>query len=119
MPNEKMPSLLSIESLFPNARYSYDLETLIGREVKYNKHGLPITKEKVVYTKEQIEQNKFYIGSNTIFQKSGGWGHPNVEDAVRHAQQMLQMDESKTEVFIVEIVRVVRRKPIEVDVETI
>ena len=125
-----------LKKQFPNAKYSFDLESLIGREVTFTKRGVrmrfdelghpivdrpgySITKEKFVFTKEQIAQNKFYIGSNTIFQKSGGWGHPTVDDAVRHAQQMLQMDDSKGELFIVEIVRVVKRKPIDVDVETV
>jgi hypothetical protein len=116
-----------IKRMFTNAEIltmdsETDLSRLIGREVVYSKRGVPMRfkeEKRSVFTKEQIAQNKFYIGSNSIFSKSGGWGHPTIEECTRHAQQMLQMNESLQEVFVVEIVQVVRRKPLEVDVEKV
>jgi hypothetical protein len=94
---------------------SMDLNDLIGQEVivEINKEALiamPITKE-------QLAENKFYVGSPTVFINK--WGHPTLDEAIKHAQDMFQKNKNLTEVSIVEIVRVVKRKPIEVDIETV
>lgn len=90
---------------------SYDYET---------RYGNPYKKEKKVITNEQLKDNKFYIGSNSIFTRgSGGWGHKTLDEAVAHAQQMLTDKKEADTVFIVEIVKVVRRKPIDVNIEDV
>lgn len=66
--------------------------------------------------KADIDNNKYYIGSNSVFNRgTSGWGHRTLEGAITHAQSMIQL-ENKDEVFIVKIVKVVKRKaaPIEV-----
>lgn len=74
-------------------------------------------KESKVFNREQLEANKFYVGSNSIFTRK--WGHATEAEAVEHAQRMLSEDQSKSEVFIVEIIKVVRRKPVDVDIEEV
>lgn len=78
-----------------------------------------VIKEKKVFTKEQLEKNKFYIGSNSIFTRGNGWGHSNIEAAIEHAQSMLSEKEGTDAVFIVQIVKVVKRKPINVIIEDV
>lgn len=93
---------------------SYDLQDLIGQEVIVHVTG----EEKFpLITKEQVVANKFYISSPNVFVNN--WGHPTLDETVKHAQDMLQKRKDINEIAIVEIVRVVRRKPIEVDIETV
>lgn len=85
-----------------------------------DKQGNPMKERKVKITKEMIANNRFYIGSDQVFNKpSGGWGHPTIEEAQAQAQEMLRTREDLEQVFIVEIKSVVRRKPIEVVIETV
>lgn len=102
---------------------SYDIETyLTPANYRYNRIIREAKKEmaKVPIKKQQLEDNKFYIGSNSIFSRGGkGWGHPTEAEAVEHAQRMLSENEGASEVFIVEIIKVVRRKPIDVDIEEV
>ncbi len=89
----------------------------------FNKRRLRTDRQKLilqgatVLNKKKLEDNKFYIGSTSIFNK--GWGHPTEAEAVEHAQRMLSEQPETGEVFIVEIIKVVRRKPVEVDVEEV
>ncbi len=96
---------------------STDLQDLLGHEVvvEVNKEALIAMATPV--TKEQLAENKFYIGSPTVFINQ--WGHSTLDEAVKHAQDMFQKNKNLTEVTIVEIIRVVKRKPIEVDIETV
>lgn len=116
---------------------SYDIKTnhlFNGRSLRpgwYNtkfnkvfldKRGISVTLkvENQVIKREQLEANKFYIGSNSIFSRGNkGWGHPTEAEAVEHAQRMLSENKEASEVFIVEIIKVVRRKPIDVDIEEV
>lgn len=68
-------------------------------------------------TKDQATNNKFYISSPTVF--INNWGHPTLEETIKHAQDMLQKRKDINDIAIVEIVRIVRRKPIEVDIENV
>jgi len=62
-------------------------------------------------------KNRFYVASDRIVE--GGvnpqWRKPTLEAAVRHAQELMDSDDTD-EKYIVQIVRVIRRKkaPIEV-----
>lgn len=58
----------------------------------------------MLVNKKQLTDNKFYVGSGSIFAKN--WGHKTLEDAVEHATELAQEHESDQ--FVVEIVRVVR-----------
>lgn len=62
-------------------------------------------------TNKQIQDNKFYIGSNSVFTRENnkGWGHKTIDGAIIHARSMIQL-EGKDEVFIVKIVKVVTRE---------
>jgi len=62
---------------------------------------------------KKYEVNKFYIGSNSVFDRQ--WGHPTLTKAVDHARGLMEA-QSKDEIFIVKIVRVVRRKTAPVEV---
>lgn len=110
---------------------SYDIETIpnylaTGKPLRPGWYKAKVT-GKMTYKGEitvlktsQLKENKFYIGSNSIINRgTKGWGHPTVEEAVEHAQQLLSGQEAATECFIVEIVKVVRRKPINVTVEDV
>lgn len=90
---------------------SYELEDLVGQEVVIKVEKFPLL------TKEAVECNKFYISSPTVF--INNWGHPTLDETIKHAQDMLQKRKDVNEIAIVEIVRIVRRKPIEVDIETV
>jgi len=76
-------------------------------------------------TKQSLTRNKFYIGSDSVldvkFRGQGlnartSWGHEELADAIAHAHKMLQEDQEKEAVFIVEIIRVVRRKVVELPI---
>jgi hypothetical protein len=62
---------------------------------------------------DKYNRNKFYIGSNSVFDRN--WGHRTLNEAINHAKVIMDND-NKDEIFIVKIVKVVRRKsaPIEV-----
>ena len=102
---------------------SYDIESYMNPyDYLYRREIIRAKKEmaNVPIKKQQLEDNKFYIGSNSIFQRGGkGWGHPTEAEAVEHAQRMLSEQPGTGEVFIVEIIKVVRRKPIDVDIEEV
>ena len=70
-----------------------------------------------VITNDKLRDNKFYIGSGSILDRH--WGHPALDEAIAHAQQMLTDKQGTDTIFIVEIVRVVRRKKIDVDIEEV
>lgn len=57
---------------------------------------------------EQIKANRFYVGHPRIFRDN--WGHPTIEEATQHAKDLLE-DHDRQETFIVQIVRVVTRRP--------
>lgn len=77
-----------------------------------------IGKENQMITKDDIKANQFYVGSNSIFTRNNGkgWGHNNINAAIEHAKSLLRGKDETEEVFIVKIVKVVRKKqqPIEV-----
>lgn len=63
---------------------------------------------------KKYERNKFYVGSDSVF-NGRDWGHPTLNAAVKHGEELLT-DNDKDEVFIVKIVRVIRRKKAPVEV---
>jgi len=90
-------------------KYSFDIETdSIHQQINQ------FTKRMVIKVKQdQYKRNKFYIGSDSIFGRN--WGRRTLPEAIKHAQELME-EQDKEEVFIVKIVKVVRRKraPIEV-----
>ena len=95
------------------ARTESELKDLLGEEIV-----VQVEREKFpVITKDQATNNKFYISSPSVF--INNWGHPTLEEAIKHAQDMLQKRKDINDVAIVEVVRIVRRKPIEVDIENV
>ena len=99
----------------PTQQYT-DKFTFNKRRLRTNRQKL-VLEGATVLNKKKLEDNKFYIGSTSIFNK--GWGHPTEVEAVEHAQRMLSEQPETGEVFIVEIIKVVRRKPIDVDIEEV
>lgn len=65
-------------------------------------------------TNEHIKNNKYYVGANSVFIRD--WGHSTLNAASVHAAELLDSDE-REEVFIVKIVRVIRKKKIKSPVE--
>lgn len=75
-----------------------------------------------------LKANRYYVGSRDALalkerfgRNPGGatratWGHAKVEDAIAHAEELLESQDGQ-EQFIVKIIKVVRRKPTPVVVE--
>lgn len=70
----------------------------------------------MIITNGRVKNNKFYVGSNTIFER--GWGHATVEKAISHAQDLME-EQGLDETFIVQIVRVVAKQKTPVKVTTV
>lgn len=60
---------------------------------------------------------RFYVGSATTI-LNGEWTHRTVEQAVKHAERLIADGES-SEQFVVQVIRVVRRKDNPVIVEKV
>lgn len=58
-------------------------------------------------TMADVRRNKFYVGSNGVLARN--WGHADLNKAVAHAKALLDEDDDKTFVFVVKIVKVVKR----------
>lgn len=56
---------------------------------------------------DKIQRNKFYVGSPRALDNN--WGHPTLAKAIRHAEEVME-DQDMESTFIVQIIRVVRRK---------
>ena len=69
--------------------------------------------ERIMNKDKKYEANKYYVGSNSIF--SRGWGHPTETKAIQHAKELLD-EQNQDEIFIVKIVKVVKRRvaPVEI-----
>lgn len=96
--------------LYGPYRPCYDIET----NVETGPFGFK--EENMAITTKQLNENKFYVGSNQVL--SNNWGHATVEEALNRAENLI--NEKTKEVFIVKIIKVVRkrREPVEVvDVE--
>ena len=65
---------------------------------------------------EDVAKNKFYVGSPKALQNN--WGHRTLAKAVEHAEQVLD-EQDMEETFVVQIVRVVRRRKAPVEVEKV
>lgn len=65
---------------------------------------------------ESIAKNKFYVGSPRAIDQN--WGHRTLVKAVEHAGQLLD-EQDMEETFVVQIVRVVRRKRAPVEVQKV
>lgn len=103
----------------PNDEYQND-EPSLRQIVEHNRRLMPLIKEYQERIREmtknstkKYEANKFYVGSNSVMNKD--WGHPTLNKAIEHAKELMEKQNSD-EIFIVKIVKVVRRKetPIEV-----
>lgn len=64
----------------------------------------------------KYEQNRFYVGSNSVLDRA--WGHSTVKNAIEHAKELMD-DQNMDETFIVQIIRVVKREHPPVRVEVI
>lgn len=62
---------------------------------------------------KKYEMNKFYVGSDSIFGRN--WGHPTLTKAIIHAKALLE-NENKDEIFIVQIVKVVKKQSAPVEI---
>lgn len=65
---------------------------------------------------DKITRNKFYVGSPRALDNN--WGHPTLAKAVRHAEEVME-EQSLEETFVVQIIRVVRRRKAPVEVEKV
>ena len=62
---------------------------------------------KIMNPNKKYEANKFYVGSNSVFDRN--WGHGTENAAINHARKLLD-EQNKDEIFIVKIVKVVKRR---------
>lgn len=67
-------------------------------------------------TKKEIQENKFYVGANSVFERR--WGHKNVEQAIRHAQKLME-EQGGDQYVVVKIIKVVRRAVAPIKVEDV
>jgi hypothetical protein len=74
-----------------------------------------VVKKKLDSYSKQAHANKFYVGSPKALNNE--WGHPTLEGAIAHAEKLVSEDE--TAHFVVQIVRIVRPRPIETTVEIV
>jgi hypothetical protein len=61
----------------------------------------------------RILDNEFYVGAHSALDRS--WGHRTLDAAIKHAERLLD-EQDKDFAFVVQIVRVVRRKRVPVEV---
>lgn len=77
-----------------------------------DKHGIKIT------FMEANQVKKFYVGSDSP--QTSGWGKDSVEEAIEHGKKILEDDPKKNKVYIVQVIKIVKRprpEMIVVDVE--
>jgi hypothetical protein len=73
-----------------------------------------IQENNIMINSKDIANNRFYVGSNSVLERK--WGHRTLEGAIVHAKGMIQLEGRHEEVFIVKIIKVVRRKTAPVEV---
>lgn len=56
---------------------------------------------------DKIKRNKFYVGAESALERN--WGHPTLAKAVAHAEELME-EQDQEQVFVVQIIRVVRRR---------
>lgn len=63
---------------------------------------------------QKVRRNKFYVGSSSVFTRN--WGHMDLAGALEHGKDLLEEKIEDDEIFVVQIIKVIRRKrsPIEV-----
>jgi hypothetical protein len=72
--------------------------------------------------KGKLEANKFYVGTNSVLDiklregRYKTWGHETLEQSLEHANRILEKNPDQEYCFIVEIIKVVRRKPVELPI---
>jgi hypothetical protein len=71
--------------------------------------------KKVMFDKKVIKANRFYVGSERALRT--GWGKPTLAEAVEHAKKL--QAETGEDQFVVQIVRVVKKKEQPVIVEAV
>lgn len=109
-----------VEKVTLNPRgWDVNIDELEG-QVIYKEIGKmkKLNKERKMITNKQVQDNKFYVGSTSIFNRNAeGWGHPTLEEAIEHATALAQENESDQ--FVVQIVRVIRLQKAPVKVEEV
>ena len=68
--------------------------------------------------KERVQMRRFYVGSEAAMRS--GWAKDTLEEAIAHGKKILREDKTKDSVFIVQVIKVVKRpepEAIVVDVE--
>lgn len=69
----------------------------------------------------------WYVGSDSVFRhkfsaasyRNGVWAKETLAEAIEHARAILAAEPDKSEVFIVEVVKVVKRPKIAIEVEDV
>lgn len=70
----------------------------------------------------KLRANRFYIGTNNALEpryREGTyktWGHSTLAESVEHANNVLKENPHQEYCFIVQIIKVVRRKPVELPI---
>lgn len=95
-----------------NGQVDPDLEENVATARELKIRGKSRTAQKY-QLEHKIQRNKFYVGADSALERN--WGHPTLAKAVAHAEEVMD-EQDRDAVFIVQIIRVVRRKrsPVEV-----
>jgi hypothetical protein len=101
---------------------SLDIETKGIQKVRKAQYYRPAEihnkEQNVMVTKNLIDKNRFYIGSNGVL--ANNWGHETLEDAIEDAKQRLASSGNKgATMFIVQIIRVVKPEQPKFNVEEV
>lgn len=65
---------------------------------------------------KKYQMNKFYVGSNSVFNRD--WGHSTLNKAIEHARELMN-EKDMEEVFVVQIIRVIKREKSPIKIEVI
>lgn len=64
-------------------------------------------------------EKPFYVASNSMIEDPRNWRKATVEEAIQHASRVMEKDKELDEVWIVKVVKVVRRIPPPVTAEDV
>ena len=64
-------------------------------------------------------KNRFYVAANRVTQPGDTWAKPTLTEAIAHAREILDREPMKGEIYIAQLIRVVRREKAPVTVEVI
>jgi hypothetical protein len=84
------------------------------RKVKATRNVKKLLNKIELADTKMVKDNKFYVGSHSALERD--WGHATLEAAVAHAEELLDASPGREFTFVVQIVRIVKRRRVPVTV---